>query len=452
MIINRIFISIISLLLLSSCLTISEQIITEKPITVKQLPEKPAKLQPENPEETIEPTGTIDPARQEDLDARARKAPSELKQSIQLLAAYLAEPCRNDMEKTRMIFVWISENIAYDTDAFFYGKSKPQTGESVLVSGMAVCAGYSDIFKSLGDEMGLEIISISGHGKGYSYFEGAEITQNHAWTAVRIEQRWVLIDSTWGAGYVGKDKKFHRSFAEYWFDVDPEIMIFTHLPWNSDYQFTKTNILTEQYSALPNIKPDVFINGITPELVRSVMGKYQGNNLQEIFRLMPLYFEFGLSEQEFHTLTELFDINKLKTLRREIENYLGMDFSIFKILNELQSPDYTGLVKRYSPPGGRGLSTVNLPVKAILKRDKKYTFEYIPEKCLHNAIIYNNTWHFALKDGEQKYGFAGIYDGTIDSDGTVSFTLLTDKPGSLKIVAQPSKKDPYGTFLEYTIQ
>ena len=44
----------------------------------------------------------------------------------------------------------------------------------------------------------------------------------HDWNAVRLEGKWRFFDSTWGAGYVGSDKLFHKSFTPYWFDTPPE--------------------------------------------------------------------------------------------------------------------------------------------------------------------------------------------------------------------------------------
>ena len=432
---KRLFLAAAVILLLSSCITTTadqpeqkvETTAESKPVT-ETSPERSQTLNADSsqvkPETAAEPEQpekpALTPERRIVLEDIGRNAPSELKSSISDLALYLDSVCRNDMERAWIIFIWISENIAYDTDAFFYGRTKPQTGASVLQSGKAVCAGYSDIYKSIADIMGLETVSISGHGKGYSYSRGSAINSNHAWTGVKIDGNWMLIDSTWGAGYVGYDKKFYKKFDVYWFDVDPEVMIFTHLPNESAYQFTKHQWTAPEYSALPELKANVFVNGITPELVHSLIERYPDRDLVE-------------------------DLQRA-------DDYSTMGFSADQITAELLSPDFSGFVKTFSPPKGRRLTAVNLPAAAVLKKGREYNFEYSIENCQRYALIYNGEWHFALREGEAQYRFSGIYDGTIDNDGVVHFKIDCTKAGNLKILAQPEEGDSYGGFLEYIIR
>ena len=400
-----------------SCVTLTQQ---QKPEQTKQPATKPLKTVEEARPASAESTESgLSPERRKELELRARTAPPELKTSIAAVAHYLNEACKTDEERAWSIFVWISENIAYDTESFFYGRTKPQNGGSVLKSGMAVCAGYSDIFSSLADIIGLETVAIHGHGKGYSYTEGAELSRNHAWTGAKVENRWMLIDSTWGAGYVGDDREFHKKFDEHWFDVDPEVMIFTHLPDDPSFQFTKKEWTPSEYLNLPQLKASVFTNGFTPELVHSILEKYPA---------------------------------RLNDASDGIEKLTEAGFPIEQISEELLSPDFSGFVKTYKPPKERKLQAVNLPAGAFLDRNQEYRFEYRIGDCLRYAIIYNGEWHFALREGEEKYNFSGYYDGTIDSGGLVIFNLNLIDAGSMKIVAQPEEGDSFGSFLEYQVR
>ena len=56
------------------------------------------------------------------LDEHALKAPPEAEKSVEALARYLVEPAKNDREKARVIFRWITDRIRYDTESFFKGK------------------------------------------------------------------------------------------------------------------------------------------------------------------------------------------------------------------------------------------------------------------------------------------------------------------------------------------
>jgi hypothetical protein len=69
-------------------------------------------------------------ARAEDyraIDEHALKAPKELENSIDSLVAYLIKPARNDKEKLRAIFRWISTNISYDTEGFWAAHADQKT-------------------------------------------------------------------------------------------------------------------------------------------------------------------------------------------------------------------------------------------------------------------------------------------------------------------------------------
>ena len=145
----------------------------------------------------------------EEIDRHALNAPASAEASVESLAAYLIEPAKNDREKARAIFRWITENIDYNVEVFFKGGTGATNSEDVLKSRKSVCYGYSDIFLSLAKEAGLEAVRISGYGKGYGYVPGKNFSgpANHAWNAVKINGSWYLMDSTWGAGYVSGDKK-----------------------------------------------------------------------------------------------------------------------------------------------------------------------------------------------------------------------------------------------------
>ena len=93
-----------------------------------------------------------------------------------------------------------------------------------------------------------------------------------------------------------------------------------------------------------------------------------------------------------------------------------------------------------------------MPAAGILPRGGKAVFEYRIDDCLKHALIYEGEWHFALRDGEPDYNFAGVYDGTIAEDGTVRFEIDCSKAGNIKITAQPGEHDSFGAFIEYEVR
>jgi transglutaminase-like putative cysteine protease len=188
------------------------------------------------------------------IDQYALATPESMTKSIDTLADYLVQQAKNDFEKTRAIYRWITQNISYDFEAYLtknYGSTK---ASDVLVSRSSICEGYSSLFYALAKASGLEVVTITGWAKGISYNVGDQITgpTNHAWNAVKISGGWYLIDSTWGAGHIYQ-QQFVREFEESYFFTDPEKFIYNHLPQDSKWQLLTTPISSSDFTALPYI-------------------------------------------------------------------------------------------------------------------------------------------------------------------------------------------------------
>lgn len=83
------------------------------------------------------------------IDQHALSAPEEVKTSIATLADYLLNPANSDSKKARVIFIWIADNIRYNTEGYFSGQYGGTDAESVLLSGTSVCSGYANLFEAL---------------------------------------------------------------------------------------------------------------------------------------------------------------------------------------------------------------------------------------------------------------------------------------------------------------
>ena len=370
-------------------------------------------------EETPVRPQNAEQSRQTELDAWARSAPEELKLSTADLADYLMEPCRTDLELARMIFVWISENIAYDTESFFSGSFKSQDTDSVIQNGTAVCAGYSGVYKTIADHAGLEAVIINGHGKGWGYRRTEPVSQNHAWTGVKIDGRIILIDSTWGSGYVDNSRNFVKRFEDRWFDVDPEIFIFSHFPNDKSRQLTAHEYSEEEYSNLPNLYPHVFTEKITPEFVHSTARYFKPDTIENELKVISDLLEQGITNEQ--------------------------------ITDELSSSGFSGFPAVYSPPEGTTLKIHSIPLSSTLTTGKNYIFKYAVENSRLNAFIYADEWHFALKKGEPPLNFAGKYDGKIDSDGNIRFEITPKQKGPIHFVVQNIQDDSFKYLFSYEV-
>ncbi|MCX6678807.1 MAG: hypothetical protein NTX42_00365 [Methanothrix sp.] len=200
----------------------------------------------------------------EEIDRHALNAPASAESSVESLAAYLIEPAKNDREKARAIFRWITENIDYNVEVLFKGGSGATNAVDVLKSRKSVCYGYSHLFLSLAREAGLEAVRISGYGKGYGYMPGTNFRgpANHAWNAVKINGSWYLMDSTWGAGYVSGEGKYVRRFNDHFFMTPPNQFIFDHFPEDAQWQLLDKPVSKQEFENLVFLEAEFFNLGL----------------------------------------------------------------------------------------------------------------------------------------------------------------------------------------------
>jgi Transglutaminase-like superfamily len=219
---------------------------------------------------------TIKPDKYAHLDRYARETPDKYSRNNSELAEYLKRPAKSDLEKARLIYSWIVTHIHYDDEGFNTGQYKDEIADSVLVRRKAVCEGFSSLFQELGLLMGLEVEKISGYAKGYSYHSGDKfLDSNHAWNAVKINDIWQLIDVTWGSSEsetTDKGLKSTMRFDPYWFCVQPDAFIFSHLPENKDWQLTGSVVTMKQYEEMPFLSDSFFKIGFnSKEILKKVL-------------------------------------------------------------------------------------------------------------------------------------------------------------------------------------
>jgi hypothetical protein len=163
----------------------------------------------------------------------------------------------------------LAENINYDDHGYNSKQLGDNSAEGVLKTKLAVCAGFANLYQALGEKIGLNIITVNGLAKGYDYdgdsYDNVEDAANHAWNAINIEGVWTIFDATWGQGYGTTNSKGKlesiKVFKNCWFNVDPKISIFSHLPKENDKQFLIPTISFETFLEIPNIKPPAFSSG-----------------------------------------------------------------------------------------------------------------------------------------------------------------------------------------------
>lgn len=202
----------------------------------------------------------------ESIDRHALNVPRKKTRSIKHLVPYLIRPARNEREKARAIYRWITENIAYDTKSYFSGRYRNRRVKTpqVLKRRRGVCDAYASLFRDMAEMAGLKVTKISGYAKGFGYEPGSpDSNENHAWNAVRVDGEWLLVDATWGAGVIEKkSRRFKKQFREFYFLSMPEEFIFSHFPKEDQWQLLKKPRSMEEFNNTVLLKPDFFELGL----------------------------------------------------------------------------------------------------------------------------------------------------------------------------------------------
>lgn len=207
-------------------------------------------------------------ARLNELDDYVKKTPSNSEKSSSSLTAYLVKPTKNDEEKAYIIYSWIAHNVAYDVRSYRRG-IRSNRNEDVLIKKIAVCEGYATLYYLMAKKAGLETQIVEGRARGSS---DAKSFVGHAWNAVKINQKWKLLDATWGAGHLDRaEDVFQAEFSRYYFFTEPSRLIVSHLPDDTKWQLLEKPVselaITNMIQGTPNyyswnIKP---LTHLSPE-------------------------------------------------------------------------------------------------------------------------------------------------------------------------------------------
>lgn len=214
----------------------------------------------------------------EELDQYAASVPEAFEDNLDALVNYLVKPAKNNIERTRLVFSWIAFHVSYDDHGYNTGRYGDLSAEGVFNSRVAVCQGFSELFKIMGEKAGLDIVLVTGYAKGISYRAGQSFNStNHAWNLVYIENRWRHFDVTWAQGYgtaVNGKLVSIKKFEDYWFNIPADEFIFSHLPENPKWQLTSIPLSKTQYERLPHARASYFKIGFdgTRCLQQSVEG------------------------------------------------------------------------------------------------------------------------------------------------------------------------------------
>ncbi|MCF6350550.1 MAG: hypothetical protein L3J23_05905 [Flavobacteriaceae bacterium] len=196
------------------------------------------------------------------------KKTNELNLDMWDLTTFAEENIKDKEKLAKFFYYWIGSNIEYDEETFqkiINGTisnedfSKSQDEYVVYNNRKGVCAGYAKLYKWFLNWVDIETVVVSGHIRDErNHYVELETDDNyrHAWNAIKLNNKWLLVDSTWGTSN-------EETQSEFYFDIKPEFSIITHYPKESEWQLLEEPLSLEEFNNSKFIKPIWFFVGFS---------------------------------------------------------------------------------------------------------------------------------------------------------------------------------------------
>lgn len=214
------------------------------------------------------------------VDAKVLEYPRFYK--VEFLANKIEKDFSTDTEKARAAFFWLAKNIRYNLRAYYSPKQryysfrysseaekaqKLQKAKDKIINATfrnktGVCEEYAQSFKKICDLLGIEAKVLTGYVRNNSREIGkiAKST-NHAWNAVKLDGKWIVLDATWAAGFE-RNGKWIRQFNGYYFNIPTHKIFKTHFPDDQLWVLRFGRISLKEFYNQPIYK-DAFLNSKT---------------------------------------------------------------------------------------------------------------------------------------------------------------------------------------------
>lgn len=271
------------------------------------------------------------------VDSWVRELDSTKYNDYPKLAYLIGEKFAEPHLRSRAIYTWLAENVAYDCKGYHNRSKAKIDATSVFKLRKGICAGYANLFKEMCDILDIECEIVTG------IVLKRPKEESHAWNRIKLGSEWYLTDATWGSGFTDeKVTKFERRFSDYYFLTPPELFILNHFPDNKKMQLLKKPLSKKKFSKLPYT--------------------YCGMRKNEIKTFSP---------EKYYIKTEVDKKNKIS----------------FRSLNNIQNAEVVF-------DDGKQFFKDSLTLN---KNKKGYSFEFsIQKPGIYNMTVYLNSYHTLL--------------------------------------------------------
>jgi transglutaminase/protease-like cytokinesis protein 3 len=189
------------------------------------------------------------------------------------IANIITRTFKEKKEKARAIFVWIANNIVYETKANKATDPKNNTSDAVLKNRRAGSLGYATLFQDMCSVANIRCLTADGFYKRTTQdINEKDAEMNHSWAVVQLGESpddWYYVDAACGSGSLdNKGALFTKSLEDAYFFANKIIFNYQHYPNNSNWQLGKGPKSKKGFYTLPIIKNGAYsfnVTDFTPE-------------------------------------------------------------------------------------------------------------------------------------------------------------------------------------------
>ncbi len=193
-----------------------------------------------------------------EMHPAVRALPASAETSPEAVGRYLAAHENDPWRLARAVHDYVADRVEYDVASYRAGVYPPQDAATTFRTRRSVCAGYAALFEAIGRAAGLTVETVVGRARGV-VTEG--MGEGHAWSAVKLDGRWHLVDTTWDAGYVSADG-FHKRYRTEYFLTPPAVFLAKHFPDEARWQLMDAPRSAGEYMRAPTLDPRFFAEGM----------------------------------------------------------------------------------------------------------------------------------------------------------------------------------------------
>lgn len=236
----------------------------------------------------------LDPQRLDVLERRLNHVVSGQAQlKIEQRLHELTNGIQSDKEKAWLIYQWVVRHFRHDSKlSAEIGDPDKHALEELFRFGGGSCAVYANVIQRLFDKAGLQARTVYGTAKSGAYSRKfGSMPVNHVWNAVEIDGEWRVVDSTWGAGFVG-DQGFERAPDELFFLMPPELAVLSYFDEKDQFGFQqKFGVTARVFRQIPEDAMYAVGAGFDPRHVLNHQRSSTGSLVVKTFDHVPGAFK-----------------------------------------------------------------------------------------------------------------------------------------------------------------